>query len=197
MQNKKTKQLLILVLTTVILAVLYIALLRPFILKLRYKLSYEDSILFYSQEFEIDPSLVAAVIFCESGYNPNAISRVGAMGLMQLMPATAKEIAQYIGMEDYSDDMLRDPETSIKFGCYYLSQMMSEFSSVTNTLSAYNAGPGRTRGWIKNYGVNENNELLYIPYPETEKYVTRVTSAQKVYKALYPQLVIEIRKETI
>lgn len=189
MRDDKKKAGMIFLIALAILSVIYLNLLRPYVLKLRYKLPYEEYILQYSEEYGLDPSLAAAVIFSESGYDPKAKSRVGALGLMQLMPATAAEVAEKLGMEGYSEEMLTDPETNIRLGCYYLSEMISDFSTVKNTLSAYNAGPGRTRNWIKTYGVNENGELLYIPYPETEKYVNRVSSAQKIYRTLYPQLV--------
>ena len=174
-----------------LVSILYVTVLRTYVLKLYYKLQFEESIINYSEEFGVDPSLTAAVIFCESGYDPKAKSRVGATGLMQLMPATAEEAASIIHIDDYSEGMLTDPDINIRLGCYYISEMLSEFKNSNNTLAAYNAGPGRTRGWIKTYGVNESGELLYIPYPETEKYVSRVTSVQKVYRSLYPQLVAE------
>lgn len=191
MVKTNKKLLIILLVAAALLCLLYFTVLRSTVLKLRYKLPYEESVLAHSKEFGVDPSLTAAVIFCESGYDPNARSRVGATGLMQLMPATAAEVADTLGIEGYTEKMLTDPDMNIRLGCCYLSEMLSEFGSAANTLSAYNAGPGRTRGWIKTYGVNGNNELLYIPYPETEKYVSRVTSAQKVYRALYPELAPE------
>lgn len=184
----KTKLTYIIPAAAALLLVLYYAALRPYVLKLRYKLLYTETIISCSQEFGIDPRLTAAVIFCESGFDPSARSRVGAVGLMQLMPATAAEAAEELGIEGYAEEMLLDPEINIRLGCYYLSQMYKEFGSVKNILSAYNAGPGRTRSWIKQYGVNENNELLYIPYPETEKYTARVASTQKIYGAIYPEL---------
>lgn len=195
MQNKKRKITVILLIACAAFIVLYFTVLRTSLLKIRYKLAHEEKILLYSEEFGLDPSLTAAVIFTESDFDPNAKSRVGATGLMQLMPNTAKEVAEMIGVESYSENMLTDPDINIRFGCYYLSQMLSEFGSVKNTLSAYNAGPGRTRSWIKEYGVNDSNELLYIPYPETEKYVGKVASAQKIYKVLYPELTPQTGKE--
>lgn len=188
MRKGKNKAIYILLGVVALGAVLYLTVLRPYILRLYYKLPYEEEILASSAEFGLDPSFAAAVIFTESGYDPAAKSRVGATGLMQLMPATAEETAQTLMIEGYTEEMLTDPKTNIRLGCCYLSQMLSEFGTVKNTLSAYNAGPGRTRGWIKTYGVNESGDLLYIPYPETEKYVDRVTSTQKIYRVLYPQL---------
>lgn len=189
MSNTKIKLKFILPVAALILLVAYFAFLRPLVLKLRYRLPYKETIISCSEEFGLDPYFVAGLIFCESGFDPNARSRVGATGLMQLMPATAAEAASELGMDEYTEEMLTVPEINIRLGCYYLSKMLSEFGSVKNTLSAYNAGPGRTRSWIKQYGVNEKNELLYIPYPETEKYVDRVTSAQKIYGAIYPELI--------
>ena len=195
-QNNGRTVRLILLIAAAVLLVLYLTVLRPYVLKLRYKLPYAESVIAYSAEFGLDPSLTAAVIFCESGYDPNAKSRVGATGLMQLMPATAEEVAQKLGIEGFTEEMLADPDTNIRMGCYYLSGMVSEFGTAKNALAAYNAGPGRTRTWIGTYGLNEQNELIYIPYPETEKYVERVANAQKVYRALYPQLTPDTGKES-
>lgn len=195
MQKKNSKLVIILAVMAAVFLVLYFTVLRSCVLKLRYKLPYKDLILASAEEFHIDPTLAAAVILSESGYNPNAKSRVGATGLMQLMPATAAEAAQTLGIEGYSEEMLTDPAINIRLGCYYLSSMLAEFGSVKNTLCAYNAGPGRTKSWIKDYGVNAQNEVMYIPYPETETYVGRVTSTMKIYGKLYPELAGNAGKE--
>ena len=166
-------------------------LLAPSVLRLRYKLPYKTEVLACAAEFQLDPALVAAVIYCESGYRPEAVSRVGATGLMQLMPATAKEAAEEIGIEGYTDSMLTEPAVNIRLGSYYLSEMIAKLGTETNALSGYNAGPGRTQEWIKTYGTDENGNLLYIPYPETEKYTERVTKTKQWYRWLYPELKTE------
>lgn len=171
-----------------LLSFLYIALIRPYIYKLYYKLSYEEIIIEYSYENNLKPSLVAAIVFCESSFRSEAKSGAGAVGLMQLMPATAKECSEQLGFSEWNDEMLLEPAINIRLGCHYLRSMISSFSTMTNTLAAYNAGPGRTREWISKYGVDELGNLNYIPYPETEKYVSKVFAAEKAYSSLYPEL---------
>ena len=86
------------------------------------------------------------------------------------------------------EEKLTEPALNIRLGCNYLSKLLDEFGSESVALAAYNAGPGRVRQWLKTYGVKEDGALLYIPYPETSKYVSRVQSAKGVYERLYPEL---------
>ncbi len=172
----------------VLLAAGYFLFARPALLKLRYKLEYEDVILHQAEESNLDPALVVSVIFCESGYDKNAKSPVGARGLMQLMPATAQEVAGWLELAGYSESMLTDPEVNIRLGCRYLAYLIEEMGSVRAAVCAYNAGPGKTRSWIREYGEDKEGGPLYIPYPETEKYVKKVLSTCRVYRNLYPEL---------
>jgi hypothetical protein len=115
---------------------------------------WELAIRHYAASQGLDARLVQAVIQAESAYNPRAVSRVGAMGLMQLMPATARLLAV---AEPFS------PEENIRGGVTYLRRMLDEFGSVELAVAAYNAGPGAVR---KYNGVP--------PYAETRQYVRRV-----------------------
>lgn len=164
---------------------------RPALLRSRYKLAYETEILSSAAEFDLDPSLVAAVIYTESGFRPQAKSGAGALGLMQLMPATGIEEAELLGMEGVTEAGLTEPSVNIRLGCVYLRKLLDEFGTESVALAAYNAGPGRVRQWLKDYGVKEDGSLLYIPYPETSKYVSRVQSARGVYLTLYPELKLQ------
>ena len=161
---------------------------RPTLLRSRYKLAYEEEIRSSAREFQLDPSLVCAVIFTESGFRPQAKSGVGALGLMQLMPATGLEEAELLQIEGVTEERLTEPALNIRLGCNYLRKLLDEFGNESVALAAYNAGPGRVRQWLKEYGVKEDGSLLYIPYPETSKYVGRVQSAKGVYSRLYPEL---------
>ena len=109
----------------------------------------------YSKEFGVDENLVRAVIRVESANNPNALSRKGAMGLMQLMPQTAK----MLGVKD-----AWDPEQNIRGGVKYLSQLSDKFNGdIVKVLAGYNAGPGR---------VDQYNGVP--PFAETQNYVRKV-----------------------
>ncbi len=162
---------------------------RPALLRSKYRLAYEEEILASAEEFDLDPYLVCGVIFTESAFHPEARSGVGALGLMQLMPATGLEEAELLEIEGVTEDRLTEPALNIRLGCNYLRKLLDEFGTESVALAAYNAGPGRTRQWLKEYGTKEDGSLLYIPYPETSKYVGRVQSARGVYERLYPDLV--------
>ena len=162
---------------------------RPALLRSKYKLSYREEILVSAEEFDLDPYLVCGVIFTESGFRSQAKSGVGAVGLMQLMPATGLEEAELLEIEGVTEERLAEPALNIRLGCNYLKKLLDEFGAENVALAAYNAGPGRARQWLKEYGTKEDGSILYIPYPETSKYVGRVQSARGVYQRLYPELV--------
>ena len=161
---------------------------RPALLRSKYKLAYEAEILASAEEFDLDPYMVCGVIFTESAFHPEAKSNVGALGLMQLMPATGLEEAELLEIEGVTEDRLTEPALNIRLGCNYLRKLLDEFGTESVALAAYNAGPGRARQWLKEYGKKEDGSILYIPYPETSKYVGRVQSAKGVYERLYPDL---------
>ena len=161
---------------------------RPALLRSKYKLTYKEEIIASAEEFDLDPYLVCGVIFTESGFRPQAKSSVGALGLMQLMPATGLEEAALLEIEGVTEESLTEPALNIRLGCNYLRKLLDEFSTESVALAAYNAGPGRVRQWLKQYGTKEDGSILYIPYPETSKYVVRVESAKGVYERLYPEL---------
>lgn len=135
---------------------------------LAFPIRYLNHIKKYCREYSVEPSLVLAVIWTESKYNPNAMSSAGACGLMQLMPSTAKWLAG----EEFDEQKLFDPEFNIKFGVIYLSYLEKSFDG-DYVLAAYNAGEGNVREWIYNDGE--------IRFPETKDYVKKVRAVQKLY----------------
>jgi len=168
-----------------LLVILIGGILIPTVLKSYFKLEHRDWIEQYSNAYEVDPYLVSAVIFCESKYRPDAISRAGARGLMQIMPTTGAEIAEALG-EAYDPDQLFDPETSIRYGTYYLRMQLDRFdNNPAVVLAAYNAGPHRAEQWVADYGLDSRGHICYIPFQETDHYVDKVLGAQKVYEMLY------------
>lgn len=186
-EHKAVSALLLLVLLGALLGGYFIYG-RPALLRSRYKLAYEQEVLASAKEFELDPYLVCGVIFTESGFRPQARSNVGALGLMQLMPATGMEEAKLLEIEGVTEQDLTDTALNIRLGCKYLKKLLDEFGNESVALAAYNAGPGRVRQWLKEYGTKEDGSILYIPFPETSKYVERVQSAKGVYGRLYPEL---------
>jgi len=158
-----------------------------------YPLKYPEIIKKYAVQYDVDPALVAAVILQESRFNPDAVSPKGATGLMQIMPATGAGIARNLGVSQYS---LKDPETSIWFGTYYLKSKLDYYDgNVDAVLAAYNAGSGNADRWIR-LGI-----LGSIPFSETNNYVRKVKNYRTVYETMYADQLditvnIELRQTT-
>lgn len=96
-----------------------------------------------SVRFQLPPEMILAVIRIESAFDANALSHKGAIGLMQILPSTAQEIARELQMEWQGEDLLRDPAANIAMGAYYLTKLIGQFDDVAVALAAYNHGPGR------------------------------------------------------
>ena len=131
------------------------------------------------QEFCIDESLIYSVINVESGFNADAESSSGAIGLMQIMPATAKWIASELN-EDYSKEKLYDPETNIRYGSFYLKYLFNKFPDLDTVLACYNAGEGNVGLWINEYGIVD---YQLISFKETANYINKVKNALKIYQS--------------
>ena len=160
---------------------------QPEVEKQSYPLAYTSQIAQSAEEYGVDPYLVAAVIRTESGFDTDAVSRVGARGLMQLMPETGSWIAEKLGMQDYTDDALFDPTVNVQFGCWYLRFLQDRFGDSTNLIAAaYNAGHNRVRKWLSDESIAPSGNLTNVPYEETDEYIRRVISAEETYRRLYP-----------
>lgn len=132
-----------------------------------------------SERFSLDEDLVFAVIKCESGFNANATSRVGAAGLMQLMPETAAFIAAKVGISEYD---LYSPSDNITLGCAYLRYLSDRFCDEKTVIAAYNAGEGRITEWLKTERFSSDGSTLDdIPIRETRLYVRRVLCYKRYY----------------
>ena len=153
----------------------------------RYPLKYEELILKYAKQYDLDPYFVCAVIWTESKFDPDAESSKGAIGLMQILPDTGEWIAGKIKMEGFSAEKLTDPETNIRLGCWYLSYLEDKFDGdITNIAAGYNAGPAKVEQWLKDEKYSSDGKRLEnIPYEETENYVKRERQSYEIYKFFY------------
>lgn len=188
MTKKQKTALIVLAMIALCLALTAVAVFwaLPSVMRSRFPLKFSELILKYSDEYDLEPAFVAGVISTESKFNPDAVSRAGARGLMQVMPETGAEIAESLG-EPFSPDNLFDPETSIRYGCFYLRQQLDRFDgNKAVTLAAYNAGPNKAALWLSEYQLDSRGRIAYIPYEETRNYVNRVLQAQENYENLYP-----------
>lgn len=142
---------------------------------------YAGQIKMYAELNDLDPAMVASLIQVESGFNAKAVSGKGAVGLMQLMPETAKYIAKRIGYEKRVD--LKSAECNICLGTAYLAYLSDKFDNDIVVLCAYNAGEGRVSGWLKDLDCSSDGEnLIYIPFAETREYVARISKYMSIYE---------------
>ena len=152
-------------------------------------LKYQAEISTYSKEFNLSQDLVASVINTESGFNRNAKSNKGAIGLMQLKLTTANYICEIRGENTIDESELYKPEINIKFGCAYINYLMEKFENIETALAAYNAGETIVRTWL-NDGIHSTDKktLSYIPYEETRNYVEKVNKNIKYYSRIFQPL---------
>ena len=158
----------------------------PFILKTPetvkravYPLKYEQTIRQVSAEHDLEPTFVAAVVYTESRFRPDAKSHRGAYGLMQLLPETARSIQARSGIEgDW-----RDPRTNLRIGVWYLGYLEHRYMGDERLmLAAYNSGESQVDSWISDRGFDVAED---IPFRETRHYVENVLEAQQTYEELY------------
>ena len=142
--------------------------------RLRYPLRYESIIRAHGRNYRLDPALIAAVIYQESRFRPHVRSSSGAIGLMQLLPETAKGIALRTGGTRFRVDDLLDPELNVRYGSWYLRHLLDRYGDVRFALAAYNAGQRNADRWRANGGE--------IDFPETRAYVARVQDLRETYR---------------
>jgi len=145
-----------------------------------FPLKYQDTIKKYCQMYNEDPFLVAGIIMQESGFNPQAISPVGAMGIMQIMPATGRSIASGVDHPNFTPNDLYNPEIAIQFGTWHIHVLKEKYGgNEAAALAAYNAGTGNADKWLR-AGLLNN-----IPGGQTNRYVRNVQDYTQVYHKLY------------
>jgi soluble lytic murein transglycosylase len=150
-------------------------------------LRHEDIIRQQAREKGLDPALIAGVIYTESHFRDGQTSSAGALGLMQLTPATARYIARKSGGTQFVVDDLATPQVNIAYGAYYLRYLLRRYDGNEDfALAAYNAGEGNVDKWIA--AARERDRALTIdaiPYAETRAYVSRVEGAKREYRRNY------------
>ncbi|MBL7542984.1 MAG: transglycosylase SLT domain-containing protein [Bdellovibrionaceae bacterium] len=141
----------------------------------------------YSKEFEVPRELVWSIMKAESQYKKEAISPVGALGLMQVMPYTGNRIAEILGDKNFTPKQLLDPDSAIKIGTKYLQRLNKKFNQTIPLVAAsYNAGPHRVKNWLQQFGGLETDEFIeHIPFLETRNYVKKVIANSYIYSELY------------
>jgi soluble lytic murein transglycosylase len=145
--------------------------------RVRYPLRYEAIVRAHARNYDLPPTLLAAVIYTESKFDADARSGAGAVGLMQLLPETAKGIAVRTGGDRFVVADLLDPELNVRYGSWYLRNLIDRYDDLPTALAAYHAGQGNVDEW-RRQGVG-------IQFPETRDYVDKVLDVERVYADAY------------
>ena len=185
-----TKQKKILIIISIVFAILILLFgilkLQNYILKKIYKIEYSEYVYKYSEENDIDPLLTFSIIKAESNFKRNIKSSSGAIGLMQLMEATAIEEANEINERILVTESLYNPEMNIKIGTKYFAKLAKRYENVLIALAAYNAGIGNVDSWIKDGIIKaDGSDIENIPFKETNNYVREIVRNYRIYKELY------------
>ena len=145
--------------------------------RLRYPLHYQAIVRGHARNYRLDPALLAAVVYQESRFRPGVVSAAGAVGLMQLLPDTARGIATRTGGAGFRDSDLYDPELNIRYGSWYLRHLLDKYGDEEVALAAYNAGQTNVDTWLESGGG--------IRFAETRHYVSAVAAAKRAYRRSY------------
>lgn len=173
------------IITSIILAIINVPVR---VQKIIYKKEYSEYVTKYAKQYNVDENLIYAVIKAESNFKPYAKSNKDAVGLMQLMKDTAKEVAKKIGIQisdEGFEDKLLEPDFNINLGTKYLSILIEQYQNIEIAVTAYNAGIGTVNNWIEKDIIKANGENIEnIPYKETNNYVRKILRDYKIYSNL-------------
>lgn len=154
-----------------------------------YPKTYQEAVKIYQEKYNIEENLIFAVIKAESNFDTTAISNRNAIGLMQLMEETAKDVAKKNKIElnvDEIEDELVNVYKNIEIGTCYLASLIEKYGNKELALAAYNAGTGTVDGWIeKGIIKKDGTDIEKIPYKETNNYVRKIVRDYKIYEDLY------------
>jgi soluble lytic murein transglycosylase len=145
--------------------------------RMRYPLEYDHIVRGHAANYDLDPALLAAVIYRESKFDADARSSSGAIGLMQLLPDTAKGIAVHTGGSRFRVSDLYSPEINVRYGSFYLRRLLGKYGDTGLALAAYNAGQANVDAWVAAGGG--------IEFAETRHYVDQVLATREIYADAY------------
>lgn len=155
-----------------------------------YPFAYREIIITEAHKNRLEPLLVAAVIFVESSFNEKAQSAKGARGLMQIMPETGMWVAGQLGMDNFTAELLFEPQTNIAIGTWYIRDLLQQFNgNIYLALAAYNGGRSNVSMWLqKGIWDGRRETLKSIPFPETRYFVLKVERTYQRYKWIYKEI---------
>ena len=156
------------------------------ILTVIFPIDYWELIQTHAVAKQLDPFLVAALVAQESTFQADVRSSADAWGLMQIIPATGRRYASSIGIRPFSTGRLTEPETNVRIGTTYFSELLRQFGDTAPALAAYNAGESRVVKWLaERPGLDRDEFIDDIPFPETQNYVKRILGTAEDYRILY------------
>ena len=154
-----------------------------------YKTKYIDIINTECAKYEINLTEILSIIKAESNFNPDAVSSKNAIGLMQITLETANWCCEIMNMDYVTKSDLCVPETNIKIGVYYYNYLLDRYNNINTALAAYNAGMGNVDRWLTDEQFSKDGtNITTTPYPETNRYITKINNNIKIYKLLYKEL---------
>ena len=160
--------------------------LPPEMLRVVYPLDFWSLIRPHAERRRLDPYLMAALVAQESTFVPDIRSSANAIGLMQIVPSTGRRYARVLGIRRFSPSMLQRPETNVQLGTAYYSDLVRRFGDDHLALASYNAGEHRVVRWIaERPGLDRDEFIDDIPFPETQNYVKRILGMAEDYRRLY------------
>ena len=183
----------ILLVLLALVTVLWVRVWLPSRHKIVYPLMYREELLAASAEFDVDPCMLAALVYCESSYQADAVSHVGAIGLMQIMPETGQWLSGKIELDgEFTTEMLYDPGVNLRLGSWYLSYLYGRYGGQwQEALTAYIAGQGQVDKWLKDPALSADGKHLdVIPGQDVKEYAAKVMRYHEHYKEAYPDVLV-------
>ena len=160
--------------------------LPPDVLRVIFPIDYWQQLEGSARRRGLDPYVVVALAAQESTFDAGIASSAGAIGLMQIMPATGRSVARQLGIKPFSTSRLTDPEVNMAIGTEYFGDLVAEFGHPAYALAGYNAGGHRVRRWkSERPGLPIDEWIDDIPFPETQNYVKRILGTAEDYRRLY------------
>lgn len=185
-KKSTSKAFLLLLLSVIIVCVLGYLGYNQFI-KGTHPVKYENYVSEYCELYGVPRDLIYATIYVESGFDENAVSNVGAIGLTQIMPDTLSWLETKTG-ENYTEEDLRNPEISIKYCTLFYSILLEKFKNEETAICAYHAGINRVAGWLENREYSSDGVTLdTVPSSATAHYLSKINNARKIYNNLYKE----------
>lgn len=180
--TKKILEIIFIIILTIAILINYKSLLKKI-----FAVQYNQSVLKYSAQYNVDPYIIYSIMRVESKFNPYARSNKGALGLMQITPQTGEYIANMLNINNFDENTLYNPDLNIQFGTFYFSKLYNDYNfDIDCALAAYNGGSGNVAKWIVTDDEGKKHlDVDKIPFSETRNYIIRVKKIYSIYKFLY------------